>query len=540
MSRPAQRIVAGLLAAMPVLAALALWGFAVPFRVTIPSTPPFAHALAADQANRLNAEFPDRALGGADQAAATAYLADQLAALGVEPHTLPFSVTVGGQARSASLLWAEVPARAPDAQTGVVVLTANRDTAFGRDNAGGVAAVLTLAQTYTGPYSLLVVLTEAHYYGPAWGGRQFAIFLQNLRQTRPVLAALELTADAPPLALNGVGLQRNAAPAFVRVPAETAFTALNAPPHPDPLTEWVARALPFAISEASAYLSLGIPAIQLRGPLDQLGPAAQVWLAVLPQAVPPALPAWPAWRLGAGYVPDNVVGLALLLLFVPLFYATLITVRAHLTWGWLRLELEAALAWALVALNALAVVFILVGVGALPGYELFPATPGDPFLTQTAGWAQLVMLTVGAVFAWQALGRRNSWGRLPNRLPIPWKARRATALLILSVACAWLWWLNPFGAGLFLAPLAYTWIWVWPRAPQPHGRWLNALLLGAGLVPFALLVVALNLLPGYGPSWWFMVLSAAYGLVPLGATLGVVAVWAALARLAWLGWQEPQ
>ncbi len=535
MSRPAQWIVAALMAAMPVLAAVLMWGFAVPFRVVPPQTAAFDEPAAASLAATLTTQFPDRALGSAGQQAATTYLTEQLTALGVTPNTRPFSVTVGGQAQPASLLWAEFPGE----QAAVVVLTAHRDTAFGRTNAGGVAAALTLAQTYAGPYSLLVVLSEAHYYGPAWGARQFATFLQDLRQTRPVLAVLELTTDeAVPLSLNGVGLRNNAAPVFVRVPADAALRTLNQPLNPNPISEWVARALPFAISEASTYLSLNVPAVQLRGPLTQVGPAAHLWLETLPQAAPPALPTWPAWRLGEGYVPDNVVGFAMLLLFVPLFYATLITVRAHLSWGWLRLELEAALAWALIALNALAVPFILVGVGALPGYEMFPATPGDPFLTRTAGWAQAAMLGVGALFAWLIMGRRDSWGRLPNRLPIPWKARRATALLVLSLACAWLWWLNPFGAGLFLAPLAYIWIWVWPRAPQPQGRWLNGLLLCAGLVPFALLVVALNLLPGYGPSWWFLVLSAAYGLVPLGATAGVVGVWVALARLAWVGWLD--
>lgn len=534
MSRPAQQIVAALLAAMPVLAALVLWGFAVPFRVNPPQTPPFAAAQAEAWADTFSAQFPDRALGTPGQLRATTYVVDYMQSLGVTPTVMPFSVTVGGQAQSASLIWAEFPGTQPE----VVVLTAHRDTAFGNDNARGVAAALELARTRTTPFSLMVVIADAHYYGPASGARQFAETLQTIRLSRRVLAVLELTTDSPVLSVNAVGLRQNSAPVAVRVPADAALRVLGQPLYPDPVSEWVARALPYGISEASMYLSLGVPAVQLRGPLPQVGAAAQTWLATLPQTAPPALPTWPALRVGDAYVPDNVAGIASLLLFVPLFYATLITVRAHLTWGLFRLEMEAVLAWALIALNALAVPFILVGVGALPRYDMFPATPGDPFLTETAGWAQALMLGVGSVFAWLILGRRDSWGRLPNRLPIPWKARRATVLLVLSAACAWLWWLNPFGASLFLGPLAYLWIWVWPRAYLPNGRWLNVTLLGAGLVPFALLVVALNLMPGLGPSWWFLVLSAAYGLVPLGATVGVVAVWAALARLAWLGWLE--
>jgi hypothetical protein len=252
-----------------------------------------------------------------------------------------------------------------------------------------------------------------------------------------------------------------------------------------------------------------------------------------------ALPAAPPgfgldWRVTETYyLPAAWVLILSLLLFLPVFLATALEFwvqRPHpqALWPEALGLIAAALPW----LNAYAVLFIVLQIGLLPKFEVFPATLDDAFLRQPADWAWvLVIVTIGLSF-FDVFVRPQGWGRLPDRLTIT--TRRATLLLVLSVVVVAVWLLNPFAAVLLLAPAAYQWIWIVPR-PVPAGRTLNILLAVGGVLPLMGICLALAFMPAIGVWSWFLFTGALYGLFPFPVVLLLAVSLALCVRFGWLG-----
>ena len=168
--------------------------------------------------------------------------------------------------------------------------------------------------------------------------------------------------------------------------------------------------------------------------------------------------------------------------------------------------------------NGFAAGYSLARLGLLPGYDQFPAAPGDPFLLQPADWAMLVILAVVGVSVWD-IWRPSGWGALAQRLQVP--SRRVTLLTVFALAALAAWLLNGFAAALLLAPAGWLWPWIQPSR-FPAGRALNVFLALGGLLPFMAVVAGLALTPGLGLAWWFLTAGALYGLWPLPASLAFV------------------
>lgn len=518
------------LAAM--LAALWLPALPAPLTPIVVPNPEFDAARAGAQLARWTAQFPRRVVGSASSAAFRAQLQTELADLGLTVTTQPFSVTVASQAR------AGVNVLAGEAAGGLL-LTAAYDTAEfgGRDNLAAVAALLELARVFA-PQRLPIafLFADSGEYGQAAGSQAYLAAAPPEARPWAVLSLEALAGqDWERLRVEGAGYLTGYAPVELRkLGLEAARFVGAAAAEPQGAEEALVRALPFKMTGPGLWLAAGVPALGFSTSplpaagvsLQKLGQAAEYWTRSL-AARRGLVPAGAAgdWRLDdTRQLPAWAAGLVTLLAFGPLFTATAIAGWAErparqLLWP----ELVAWWGASLPVLNGLAAVFIVLRLGWLPGYERFPAAPGDPFLLQPADWVMLLSLAVAGVSAWD-IWRARGWGRLAERLAVP--SRRLTLLLALSLTALMAWALNGFAAALLLAPAGALWPWIQPSR-FPAGRALNVWLALGGLLPLAAVVAGLALTPGLGLAWWFLTLGAVYGLYPWPA----VAVFAVSAGL---------
>ncbi|HKV41619.1 MAG TPA: hypothetical protein VJX67_20615, partial [Blastocatellia bacterium] len=201
----------------------------------------------------------------------------------------------------------------------------------------------------------------------------------------------------------------------------------------------------------------------------------------------------------------------------------------HPLWSYLRpvLYLIPPIA-ALLALRA------LTSSGILTRYELYPATPKDPFLYRIP--AQVAVPLVLALVAGYIFVRALRAFLPPAAEAFP--AAKRILCVGMYVVVIWALYLDPFGMWFFVGPLAYAFLLLqWPRTLAR--RLLNAGLLLLGAAPFAVLLYL------YGREiflgWrilWYLILQAAYGVWSGPAVLLFLltaTLWIQVFRLAVLG-----
>jgi hypothetical protein len=479
-----------------------------------------ARALAAE----LEALAPVRAVGSPESARARAWLTQKFNDLGLKTDSFAFEVTIASQRRTGEQVWAVLPGAGERA----LLISTHYDTPEdgARSNAAGVGALLELARVLSGTtpaQTVIFMASDSREYGRSWGMKSW---LERSPLRGQLAAALTLDAGEQEggVRVNGIGLHFGVAPPALQQTARAAVERAGGQPLlAEGATAFLARALPFEMTEHGMLLRSGVPAVGLSAApeaLAVLGRAAEAWLWALQQQ--PLTPGGAPfdWPFSETVLATPVVlGLGLLF-FAPLFLATGLSLAAQRP---RRQELAPeALALGgvvLIMLNGLAVLLILVLLGWLPRYEWFPATPGDAFLRQPADWALVLALVVAAFSALEIFGRRTGWGRMADRLNAP--ARRVTLLLILSGLALATWAVNPFAAVLWLGPAAYLWPWVTPRSNR-GGNVLNVALALGGFLPAFGLAIGLALTPDVAVWSWFVLMSAIYGLFPLPVTLAVV------------------
>lgn len=505
---------------------------------------------AQQDIDQLSTQFPARIAGTRENAQARGWITARFTELGLSIGSLPFTVTVASQARAGEQVWAV----APGASDEIVLVTAHFDTPEHgqRDNAAGIAVLLELARIFAGleraPRTLVFMASDSRDYGRSWGAKNLLdrglTGLQDpsgLSVSR-IVAVLNLEAlngqDWSQVQISSAGYRVGYAPLWLRqLSAQTVRAAGGQAQEPEGVAEFLVRALPFSMTDHGMFLRSGIPAVGLSGApgearpesLETFGRAAEAWVRSV-AALDPAPPPNPGeWRLSANmYLPALGVVFLPLLVFLPLFIATALAVWAQRPrWRDLLLELTALVAIGIVIVDGFAAAFILAALGLLPRYEWFPAAPFDPFLLTPTDWAALVILGTMGVFAWYTFAPPNSWGRLTDRLDVP--HRRVTLLIVFSVLVLVAWLLNGFAAALLLAPAAYLWPWITPR-PFSAGKTLNVMLALGGVLPLVGVFIAVGTTPGLGLFWWFLLLAATYGLIPLPVTLAFTVGVALFAR----------
>lgn len=545
----------------------------VPPVVVSAAPPQFDAERALTDTLKLATDYPDRVVGSETNLRARGWIIRRFLDLGLQVDALPFTVTVASQARTGVQVWATSPG---ESET-LLLVTAHYDvpgmgTQTGipgaADDASGIGTLLELARLFAqAPHrrTLIFMASDSEEYGHFWGAKNFA---EQFEHSRDIIAVLDLdylgARALKRINVSGVGLRRGYAPLWLREAGLESIEAAGFPAaEAEGLLEYFLRAIPIGTADYAAYLRAGIPAINFGGepvdtaswaaeyhtPLDTpekmevaafagYGRAAEIWLRTVDTFDPPPDRFDPYFRLSrAHYLPGWAVQVLQLLLFVPLFLVTAILFRKDRpSWDELKPEFYALIAVVVVGLDGYAVAYTLVNLGWLPRYEMFPASPGDPFLLRPAWWMVLVIFGTMAVFGWYTF-RRGGWGRYADMLNLP--HRRATLLLIFSATVFFLWQINGYSVSALLGPAAYLWPWIEPRRTWP-GKILNTILALAGALPFAAGVYYFASQFPIGPWWWYLTLCAAYGLFPLLAVAAFIFCVALLVRFLRLGLREAQ
>lgn len=182
-----------------------------------------------------------------------------------------------------------------------------------------------------------------------------------------------------------------------------------------------------------------------------------------------------------------------------------------------------------VLLAALAVMRVAPRLGLMPDYELYPAPPRHPLLTDVHWAAVIGTLLAGTAAVWIVrIWKRMVWPKGQDYARTAGIAVAPLWLLLVSLITLVY---NPIGAVTFLVLPALLWIWLRPAATRP-GRVLAGIVVGAGFL------VVIRLLQQYGSSlqigWhilWYVFMGIAYGQFALPPILLAFATIAIGARL---------
>ncbi len=523
---------------------------------------------------------PDRVTGSQGAGCAARFIEKRLNGLGLAVRTQTFPMWLRGR----QVTGRNVFALSRGTSTRTMLLVAHYDAAAtsrqaAADNASGVAVLLELARIFAGETrerSILFLATDASEWGMIGADRFAAEEAWKAAQgphATPPYGAISLdfvqSGGARGIALHGSGQFEGAAPLWLRRLMAGSIRAAGLRAVPETLPrQIVARALRLSWQDQGPLLRHGIPAINLStvaadpagarevyhtqaDRMDRLFPGAVGLYGRAAEAAARALNAAGVTQsedalsvTARKVLPAASARWIALALFLPLLTLAGSTIarrpagllRAGMGIGLLSLPPFAAL----LALRACALANVL------PRFELYPATPKDPFLTT---WQPIPMLlSLGAALLAALLASRAPRAGAP--------ALRAAALCALCLAGLWAWTRNDVAAALFLAPAAWLWPWVGgfrggspvgsrppPGGPErsegrlqerggpPVGRTLDAIFLLGGAAPFLILLALLARVIQVGP-WilWYVPLQVAYGVWSLqAAAIAAIALAAAIA-----------
>ncbi len=524
----------------------------------------FDPSRAAKKAKRLAAGFPERAMGTQGSREAADWIESQLARAGLKTERQEFEAWLaGGRVKGVNVVGIDRGIR-----DGIVVIIAHYDIPFhvregAMDDASGVGVLLELARVF-GRKKQKKTLVFVASDGEEWGMLGARHFVRTHPAPGRIRAAVSL--DSVPLEhpekifLRGEGQFRGRVPLWLRLLAEDCVVkAGGEPAADDTFAQFVSRAVNISSTDQGPFLRAGIPGIDLGGSLSNsplardvyhtvrdtsenlrpelfgvYGNAAELMVHTL-DALDYSTDNNPLYlRTGKRtYVGRSGVRAMQIMLFVPLLLATCFQyynlrtredfLRSALT------EVGSLLLFLLPWAVALATLYLLVWKNVIPRYELYPATPLDPFLSEP-NWTALSVVGAAFLAAWASV----FWGR--RSLSLSWRVDFACSkavcldfLLTLAVISLFL---NGFAAGIFLAPAALLWIWV-DTGRNPMRICVNAALTLGAVIPLVLLTVALSRDLMLGPYvLWYFALGAGYRFFsPITVLIAVAAATAGVRLL---------
>src|ERR671936_558377 len=476
-----------LLVGLPLL--IAAFSVAKPYVLPPPQLPSvFDTRGAADLANELSVDYPDRLPGSVGAVQAAAWFRDQLSPYGLDTRVEPFTASVPGRRR---LHLQNIVTRVPGRSPATIVVMAHRDDSGAgpgaNDNASGTAALIQLARAYSIPrttpalhltpiHTLLFLSTD----GGSLGGLGAAEFLSHAPERSDVVAVVNLDAIAgdarPRLEAGGDTPRTTSATLLETTGARVAKQFGRGPSRPSVLRQLIDLGFPFSLYEQAPFISREIPAITIttagdRPPdptrdtparlnvtrLGQLGRAAQDLLQTLDQGLEFAQGASSYVYVGSRVIRGWAIELVLIAMLVPFFVAAVdVFARCRRR----RIPLAPALRSYRSRLGVWIWVAVLFEFFALVG--LWPGGADRP-LSPTAHaahhWpiAGTLLLGVLSLVGW--LVARD---RLLPRRPITAEdelAGETAALLCLCAVALLVVATNPF-ALLFLLPSLHAWVWL--------------------------------------------------------------------------------
>jgi hypothetical protein len=561
------------LAALTVAVAVAVGGLAALGALGVPyhgpaawdRTPQFSTGRAWRDVETLATRFPRRWSGSADRASAADWLATTLERIGLEVHRDRFPVALGQPAPvMLENVWAHSRGAAlPDE---IIVLIGNYDMAptsvqAASDTAGHVGTILELARIMrAAPHRRTIIAVFPD--GEEWGMLGARYFARTFPDRHRIVAALSIEdLDAGPLralGIDGIGQARGFSPMWLRALAADAARREGYPVEEvPPVVEWLQRSILVSATDQGPFLTEGIAAVDLAGrgadraqqnaiyhlpgdTIDKMIPASLGAYGPIQERIIRAIDAMPQVPRESPYylrladdrvVPGARLWIVQAALLLPLLVATVRVLRRRRDGEALRREWRAGGALLAVGLVGLAALMALPKIGLMPDYELYPPPPRHPALTHVI-WTAMAALgaaVLGAAWSlWRMLGRRpQTADEARDRLAPP-----LLALLVIAVVAVVD---NPFAAVTFLAAPIVYWVWIDPSARRDR-RLLNGVLVGAGLLPVAALVLQYGQTLQIGSYiLWYLMMGIAYGQFTLLRVVLALATIVIGARLLALG-----
>jgi hypothetical protein len=423
------------------------------------------------------------------------------------------------------------------------------------DDASGVGAMLEIARVFSREKqknTLVFVASDGEEWGML-GARRNVDALADPERVRAVISLDCVSLEVPEkIGIKGEGQFRGQIPMWLWMLAEDCIAEVGGAPVSDNiLGQFLSQAVNISSTDQGPFLAAGIPGVNLIGALSDsplsrkvyhtksdtsenlrpelfefYGKSAELLTRSLDMLDHP-LDNNPRYlRTGGGnYVGGSALLSMQIIVFIPLLFATLFHYYNIMSRENLAREalVEVAnlclfvLPWAV----ALVTLYLLVWKNAIPRYELYPATPLDPFLSRP-NWASVSIVVAAAAAAWGAVWFARRALKFSGRPGfVVSKAVSLDFLLALGIVALIL---NAHAACLFLAPPAFLWSWI-DRGRTPGRVGMNVALLLGGAAPFLALTLTLADSLRLGPFvLWYFLLGAGYGFFsPLTVLIAVAA-----------------
>ncbi|HTL12117.1 MAG TPA: M28 family peptidase [Bdellovibrionota bacterium] len=520
----------------------------------------------------LAKEFPYRLPWHENRVKAGEWLKGKFKEFGLEPKEMVCSEVVASKHYANERnIYAELPGT--DHPKEIVAVVAHYDTTDttvegAMDDAGGVAVVLELAKIFAKekPHrTLLFLCTDSEEFGAFWGARTFA---REYDRADDIVAALNL--DFPSvgkqIAILSLydGLKEGYTPLWFREIALDSIRSVGGVEAREfsGFMEFVERALLIPPSDHGALLAAGIPALNWVGQNEDFG-KLMAQIHHTPKDVAEALEV-DTFRTYAGaaerlmrsvdhlpripadfresryfkvsdnyYIPGAVATILHILLFLPFLLFCLAKfgrTLVHRPWSRIVEVAENEAKGAFILIGALLVGYglmrLLPELKVITEYEVFPATQKSALLYNPDFVAILLVIGVTSGVYWAVrrvfTARNDSVGFVEVRHAFH------GVLMTLLITAAFL--KNSYLAVLLLLPPAYLWSFI-KVGRGPQDRLVNLLLLLGGTITLVALVVLMTTVFHVGVAYWYIFLSAAYGLFSAYAVVLFLVALAIMFRL---------
>lgn len=517
----------------------------------------FDPSSAYEMTEELTTGHPRRAMGTDESKASAEWIAAKMAGFHLKTDMQEFTGWIQGKpVTGRNVIGIDYGVR-----ENVIVLLAHYDIPFhvlegAMDDASGVGVLLELARVFSKEEqekTLVFIASD----GEEWGMLGARHFVDSYPDIKRIFAAVSLdyvrVEDPEEIYLRGDGQFRGYSPLWLWLLSEDCIeTAGGTPESPSPMMHYLAQAIDISSTDQGPFVAAGIPAVNLGGnksdsPLARdiyhtekdtkenlkpelfatFGKAAEELVRSLdvldytPENEHYFLPF--ENRRFIGHVPLLTLQFAL---FFPLLLATAFqyyNLREYE--DFVRVVSAEVVNFGLFFLPwvcSLLMLYTLAWTNYIPRYELYPATPLDPFLYRPL-WGAIA--GTGAVFiiGWIIvfLVRRL----FPSFRKPGFPVSKAIGLDILLTSAIVALLCNGFAASLFLGPAALLWIWL-ERGRAPIRLSLNLLLTISAVIPLVLVLVYFsgNLKLGWYVLW-YVFLGVAYRFFsPITVLIAVVAV----------------
>ena len=502
----------------------------------------------------LAKSFPNRVTWSENRIRAGQWIKQELQSLGYEPKTLRFSEVIEGKLYT-NLENIYVEKKGTGHPNEIIVVMAHYDitdtTVEGAmDDASGVGVVLELARIFSQEKTdrtILFLLTDSEEFGAFWGARAFA---QSYEYSDRIVAAANFDFIAPGHQTKILtlcdGLKSGYTPLWLREIALNSLRSLGTiqAVDMDGIEEFIESAMLIPPADHGAFLAAGIPAFNWVGQtndfahvmahyhhtphdvaeamnvesFDPYGKAAERVVRTIDtlSRIPIDFKDSSYWKLTSHYyIPGWAVTLLHILAFIPFLGYSLAkfgkVLKNHPKSRILEVVRNEAKGIGIILGSLLigyVVMLLLPALRVITLYETFPATQKSLLLyTPNFPAILLVLLFVLGIY-WIFKKTFSEPADASGYVEIRQSVHAAFLAFIITLA----FFKNSYLAVLLLLPPAYFWTAI--RAQRrTSNRIVNGLLLLGGSVTFVAIAILLSTVFHVGVFYWYLFLSAAYGLI---------------------------